>query len=154
MAAYEAAVAGQPMQIGGARVKPGSFRALAVSYFNSVAFRTLKASTQTLYRNAIERLCNEIDKEGNTYGDKNAATMQREHVVKLMAAKAEKPESANLVRKVLRGMMTHAVDIGLRADDPTRDVRAIRVKNDGFTVGQMRRLLNSRSVMRLGHARA
>ena len=132
MAAYEAAVAGQPMQIGGARVKPGSFRALAVSYFNTVAFRTLKGSTQSLYRNAIERLCDQADREGRKYGDKSAATMQREHVVKLMAAKAEKPESANLLRKVLRGMMTHAVDIGLRADDPTRDVKAIRVKNDGF----------------------
>ena len=52
--------------------------------------------------------------------------------VKLMAARAEKPESANLLRKVLRAMMQHAVESGLRADDPTRDVKAIRVKNDGF----------------------
>ena len=58
--------------------------------------------------------------------------MQREHVVKLMAVRAEKPESANLLRKVLRAMMQHAVEIGLRADDPTRDVKAIRVKSDGF----------------------
>jgi len=29
-------------------------------------------------------------------------------------------------------MMKHAVEIGLRADDPTQDVRAIRVKSDGF----------------------
>jgi hypothetical protein len=28
-------------------------------------------------------------------------------------------------------MMRHAVDIGLRADDPTRDVKAIRVKSGG-----------------------
>jgi integrase len=125
MAAYEAALAGQPPQIGTARVKPGTFRALAVSYFNSVDFRSMKPSTQSVYRNAIERLCKE-------HGDKSAATLQREHVVKLMAAKAEKPESANLLRKVLRAMMTYAVEIGLRRDDPTRDVRAIRVKSDGF----------------------
>jgi hypothetical protein len=31
--------------------------------------------------------------------------MQREHVVKLMAARADKPESVNLLRKVLRAMM-------------------------------------------------
>jgi hypothetical protein len=36
------------------------------------------------------------------------------------------------LRKVLRAMMKHAVEAGLRADDPTRDVRAIRVKSDGF----------------------
>jgi hypothetical protein len=29
-------------------------------------------------------------------------------------------------------MMQHAVDIGVRADDPTRDVKAIRSKSDGF----------------------
>jgi integrase len=28
--------------------------------------------------------------------------------------------------------MRHAVEIGLRADDPTRDVKAIRVKSDGY----------------------
>ena len=87
MAAYEAALAGQPPQIGSARVKPGSFRSLAVSYFCSTAFRTMQQSTQSVYRNAIERLCKE-------HGDKSAATLQREHVVKLMAAKAKKPESA------------------------------------------------------------
>jgi len=125
MAAYEAALAGQQIQIGSARVKPGTFRALAVSYFNSIGFRSMKASTQSVYRNAIERLCNE-------HGDKRTATLQREHVIRLMAAKAEKPESANLLRKVLRATMKHAVEIGLRADDPTRDVRAIRVKSDGF----------------------
>jgi hypothetical protein len=36
------------------------------------------------------------------------------------------------MRKVLRAMMKHAVEAGLRADNPTRDVRAIRTKSDGF----------------------
>lgn len=132
MAAYEAALAGQALQIGASRVAQGTFRALGVSYFNSVRFRSLKPSTQSIYRNAIERLCETLDKDGRKLGGKSAATMQREHVVRLMATKAEKPEAANLLRKVLRAMMTHAVDNGLRADDPTRDVKAIRVKNDGF----------------------
>ena len=35
MAAYEIALAGQPLNIGSKRVKPGTMRALAVSYFNS-----------------------------------------------------------------------------------------------------------------------
>jgi integrase len=125
MAAYESVLAGQSARIGGGRVKHGTFRAVAVSYFSSTAFRTMKASTQSVYRNAIDRLCNE-------HGDKGAAKLQREHVVKLMAAKAAKPESANLLRKVLRALMQHAIEIGLRADDPIRDVKAIRVKSDGF----------------------
>ena len=35
MAAYEQALAGQPLQIGIARTKPGTIHALAVSYFNA-----------------------------------------------------------------------------------------------------------------------
>jgi integrase len=132
MAAYEAALTGQPSPLGASRVKPGTVRALAVSYFASIDFRSMKSSTQGVYRNIVERFCRESDRDGNAYGDKSALTLQREHIVKLMAARAERPDSANGLRKVLRAMMKHAVEAGLRADDPTRDVRAVRVKSDGF----------------------
>jgi integrase len=49
----------------------------------------------------------------------------------LMAARADQPGAANGLRTVLRVMMKHAIDIGLRADDPTRDVKAIRVRSGG-----------------------
>jgi integrase len=49
-----------------------------------------------------------------------------------MAARGDQPGAANALRVALRVMMKHAVDIGLRADDPTREVRAIRVKSGGF----------------------
>ena len=131
----------QPFEVGSARVKPGTMRALAISYFNStggipnsdcVGFRSLNLNTQSVYRNIIERFCEETDKEGNKLGDKSAASLRRDHIVKLMTARMEKPEAANGFRKVLRAMMSHAVAIGLRADDPTRDVNAIRVRSDGF----------------------
>src|SRR5262249_17934607 len=118
MAAYEGALAGQPAAIGSAKVKPGTIRALAVSYFNSLAFREMKANSQSVRRNIIERFCREKDQDGNGHGDKRAATLQREHIVKLMAARADKPDSANGLRKALRAMMQHAVEIGIRADDP------------------------------------
>jgi integrase len=132
MTIYEAVLAGQPAVIGSERVKPGTIRALAVSYYNSVTFRSMKRSTQSVYRNIIDRFCRETDKQGQEHGDKRATTLQRAHIVKLMAARAERPDSANGLRKALRAMMKHAVETGLRADDPTRDVRAIRVKSDGF----------------------
>jgi integrase len=125
MGAYETALAGQPIQIDTGRIAPGTMRALAVSYYNSADFRLLETSTQSVYRNLIDRFCLE-------HGDKRAATLGREHIVKLMAARADKPESANGLRKVLRAMMKHAVESGLRADDPTRDIKAIRVKSDGY----------------------
>jgi integrase len=132
MAAYEAALAGHPLEIGSKRIKPGTMRALAVSYFNSIGFRQMKPITQSTYRNLINRFCDEADKEGRKLGDKSAATLQRYHIVKLMAARADKPDSANGLRKVLRAMMQHAVEMGLRADDPTRDVKSICINSDGY----------------------
>jgi integrase len=129
MAVYETALAGQPMQVASASVKPGTMRALAVSYYNSVAFRSMKASTQGVYRNIIDRFCKETDKNGRKYGDKHVATLQRGHVVALMAVRAQKPDSANGLRKVLRATMAHAVDIGLRKDDPTQGVKPIKPKS-------------------------
>ena len=99
-------------------------RALALSYFASPAFRTLRLSTQRAYRGTIERLCKD-------HGDKRAADLRRDHVVKLMAARVEQPGAANGLRIALRVMMRHAIEIGLRADDPTREVRAIRIRTGG-----------------------
>jgi len=134
MLAYEEAVAGQPtpMVVGAKSTRPGSMRALAVSYFQSVDYRSLQPRTQRVYRGLIDRFCEQADRDGNKFGDKRAALIRREHIIRLIAIKADKPEAANQFRKVLRAMMKHAVEIGLRPDDPTRDVRAIRVKTDGF----------------------
>jgi hypothetical protein len=129
MAAYQEALAGQPQQIGREHVKPGTIRALAVSYYNSIAFRSMKPITQSVYRNIIDRFCRERDKDGHEYGDKRAATLRREHILKLMAARADKPDSANGLRKVIRAIMKHAVETGVRADEPTRDIRALRPKS-------------------------
>jgi integrase len=128
MAAYQAAMNGHAMAgpvTARGQVGPGTLRALAISYFSSMQFRSLKATTQTGYRNIIERLCKD-------HGDKRAALIQREHIIKLMADIGDRPEAANRLRKVLRSMMTHAVEAGLRKDDPTRDVRALKIKSDGY----------------------
>jgi len=123
MAAYQEALAGQPAPVGINRARPGSVLALAISYFASPEFRTLKPSTQKSYRWTIG-FCRE-------HGDKRAADLRREHIVRLMAARGDQPGAANALRIALRVMMKHAVDIGLRADEPTRDVRAIRAKTQG-----------------------
>jgi integrase len=132
MAAYETAMEGRSAPIGASKIKPGSMRALATSYYGSITFQAMKPSSQTFYRQLIDKFCRETDKDGRPYGDKSAASLQREHVVKLMAGRAPQPGSANGLRKVLRMLMKHAVEIGLRSNDPTRDVLAIRVKSDGF----------------------
>jgi hypothetical protein len=98
--------------------------ALALSYFASPQFSALRSSSQYVYRRTIERLCKD-------HGDRRAADLRRDHVVKLMSRLAGKPHAANTLRRALRNLMTHAIDIGIRGDDPTRDVKAIRIKSGG-----------------------
>ena len=125
MAAYQEAITGQPVAPGATRIKLGSIRALTVSYYGSIAFSSLSRRSQYVRRTLLDRFCQE-------HGEKSAATLKREHIVKLMAVRAAKPESANALRKALRALMQHAVEIGMRSDDPTRDVRAIPSKTQGF----------------------
>jgi hypothetical protein len=124
MADYEAALIGQPLSVGADRARPGTMAALALSYFASPQFRGMRLSSQKIYRGLIERFCRE-------HGDKRVALLGREHIVRLMACHADQPNVANALRRVLRAMLRHAMDINLRRDDPTRDVQAIRVKSTG-----------------------
>jgi integrase len=123
MAAYEQIMASQaPAEIGARRTIPGSMRALAISYLQSSAFTDLQPSTQSVYRNIAEAFCRE-------HGDKRVATLRCEHVKALVKARADKPDSANGLLKVLRAMMTHAVDIKMRIDDPTAGVAMLPPKS-------------------------
>jgi integrase len=125
MAAYTEAMAGQvPCPVVARPARPGTINALAISYLGSTAFRSMSPNTQAPYRNFVARFCKE-------HGDFRVDTLQRDHILRMMG-KLEKPGSANRLRKVLRAMMQHAVDIGMRSDDPTRDVKAVRVKSDGY----------------------
>jgi len=132
MRVYEDALADQPTGVGARRVLQGSMHALAISYYSSPEYLGMQPSSRKVRRRIIDGFCRETDVNGRCNGDKQAAALQRENIVRFMAARAKYPESANGLRKALRAVMRHAVDIGLRADDPTRDVRAIRVKSDGY----------------------
>ena len=71
MTAYEAALAGAPLEVGGKKTLPGTMRALSVSYFNSPAFRSMSEITQKDYRYVVERFCKE-------HADKRVAMLHRE----------------------------------------------------------------------------
>jgi integrase len=119
------------LHIGADRVIPRSIRALAIAYYDSAAFEALKPITQGVYRNIIDRFCRDTDKGGEPFGDKSAVTMTAHNVERLMALRADKPESANGLRKVLREMMKVAVKLEWRDNDPTLGVKKIKPKNTG-----------------------
>lgn len=132
MAAYEAAMSSEPSPIGIDRVKPGSLRAVAAGYFRTSTYLALTPASRQMYRNRIDALCQQKDSLGVALGDKSAAKLERKHIVALMQTKADKPAAANELRKILRALMQHAVETGIRDNDPTRDVKPVKIRSDGF----------------------
>jgi hypothetical protein len=127
MAAYEAALNGQGRrrEIGASRTQPGSVSALVVKFYRSAEWAGLASSTQITYRGILERFRAE-------HGDKPVALLQRENVRTILARKAATPHAANNLRKLIRLLMRFAIEEGWRRDDPTIEVRAVKVRSDGF----------------------
>ncbi len=110
--------------IGATRTVPGSMSALIVSFYRSARFQNLKASTATVYRNILEKFRAE-------HGDKSAAGMQAKHVRAIIDAKA-RPDARKRLLKIISLLMKHAVETGLRDDNPARDVEAKTPAGEGF----------------------
>jgi hypothetical protein len=127
MAAYEAALAGQgPRQeIGASRTKPGSISTLIVKFYRSGEWAGLAKSTQVTYRGILERFRVE-------HGHRLVADLAREYVRAIIAKKSATPQAANNLRKMIRLLMRFAVEEGWRRDDPTLEVKAIKVRSEGF----------------------
>ena len=115
----------QRSEIGVSRTIPGSFDALCVSYYRSPEFRGLKASTQAVRRNIIERF-------RALHGNKPLKGLRRAHVKDIIGAKAETPEAANNLLKVLRVLLDHAVDQEMIDSNPAMGVKRYRSRGEGI----------------------
>ena len=113
----------QGQQIGAAkRTLPGSFSALCVSYYGSPEFRGLRESTQTVRRNILERFRAE-------HGHRPLKVLQRVHIKSIIGGKANTPEAANNLLKVLRVVLGHGVEIGMIAHNPAIGINRYRSLN-------------------------
>ena len=126
MEAYQAALErGARIEIGAKRSPPGTIAALVGAYLNSVGFKNLATETQRSVRNILERFREQ-------YGDKHVVTLQRERVQKYVNDKSNTPSAARNFLKALRSVMSFAVELGMRADNPTLGVKLPKIKTIGF----------------------
>lgn len=123
MAAYQAASAGTASP-GASAAKPGTIAALVGGYVGGARFQQLRQSTQTVQRRILDRFAQD-------HGDKLARDMQPRHVHAIMDKMATTPGAANKLLAILRGLMDHAVERGMRADNPARSVRRVRYREAG-----------------------
>jgi len=128
MMQYQSCMAGEaapPIATGADKTKAGSLNALIVAYYNSAAFHNLKPSTKTTYRGIIERFREQ-------HGTKSVAKIERKHIMAIVGDMKDTPAAANNLLDRLKALMTLALDLGMRKDDPTLRVRGFRSKSDGF----------------------
>jgi integrase len=117
MAAYQTALSQKDrLEVAKDRHAPGTFARLIEDYFLTPNFLSLKSSSQAVSRGIMERFAAE-------QGHRLVSQMKREHVLKLVGAKASTPAAANNFLKKLRVLIGFAIDTGVRKDDPT-----IRIK--------------------------
>lgn len=66
------------------------------------------------------------------HGEKIVAKLKREHVKAIIAKLADRPAVANNCLKSIKILMRHAVDAGMRPDDPTLGIKKLRTGSSGF----------------------
>jgi integrase len=131
MRRYAAALEGVKAQasngVGVERTAIGSFNALAVAYYRSPEFRDLKASTQKVRRNAIEAFRVE-------HGHKRVAQLGRSDIQNMVGAKADTPEGANNLLKMLRILLDFATkqEPPWIKINPTLGVKKYKNRGEGF----------------------
>lgn len=126
MAEYAAAMEGDKVEVGKRQTLPGSVAALVASYYRSADYSGLADTTKRAVRNILENFRAD-------HGDKRVAHMEKRHVLKIMADKAETPDAANRLLRLIRALMGHAIDLGWRRDDPTVGIKKLRHRSEGFT---------------------
>jgi integrase len=121
MAAYQDALgAGAPSPGPRREHGPGSVGALILDYLRSPAFTGLKAESQRSYRRVLDRF-------GQLHGHRLVHDMPRAKVASyIYAIGVEHPSMANLTKSVLRKLLSHAVRLGYRSDNPVIEVDRYR----------------------------
>lgn len=126
--AYAAALAGVTewrANIGASKTRPGSFDALAVSYYRSPDFQGLRDSTKQTYRRIIENF-------RENHGKRMMRDLRREHVKAIIGDMADRPQAANRLLSLLKIMLDHGLDNGWIAANPAQGVKGFSKKTKGF----------------------
>jgi integrase len=109
----------------GSRAVPGSIDAAVAAFYQSHAFLKNKPITQRSTRNILEAL---RVKDGG----KRIATLERRHIVTMLAEKQGKPAAQSNWLKGLRMLLAFAVETGMRSDNPAIGIKLETSKSDGW----------------------
>lgn len=111
--------------LGASRTRPGSFDALAVSYYRSPEFTGLADSTKTTYRRIIENFRKD-------HGARLLRDLRREHLRAIIGGMSDRPQAANRLLSLLKIMLDHALGNEWIKANPAMGVKGFSKKTKGF----------------------
>lgn len=128
---YEQAQRNARPPIGSSRTKPGSIDALAVAFYASAEWQTLRPTTRRTYKGIFDRF-RDLKLGETRCGGLPVAQLQPKHIRKILDGMADRSAAANNLLKIIRVVMTFAVDRGWRDDNPAAHIKPLKRRTDGF----------------------
>lgn len=104
------------------RAQRGTLAALVNAYLASPEFKEKATTTQAEYRRVMLAIA-------NAYGEGEVAALERVHVRAIRDAKAETPAAANTTLRALSVLLSYAVELGWRPDNPAMRMKKLKVGN-------------------------
>jgi integrase len=98
----------------------GTFGRLVLDFLASSQWRTKKPSTRAEYR----RVCELLSRE---HGHKRVARMERRHVRRMIDDRSETPGAANTVLRMMKVLLSFAVDDGLIQASPASKIKELPI---------------------------
>ncbi|MGX7926497.1 tyrosine-type recombinase/integrase [Tsuneonella sp. HG094] len=77
-------------------------------------------NTKHVHGRIIERFLDRVDRKGRRYGERPAAAVTVAWLDAILAGMADTPGAANVLRKMLSGLMDQAIRLRWRTDNPAR----------------------------------
>jgi integrase len=110
-----------PMPItSSARVKPRSLDDLFAKLKKTIRWKKKGDRTQLVQGRILQRFMDRKDKKGRRYGERPASDVSVGWLENILSQMSETPAAANVLRKVLAGLMDQAVRMEWRSDNPVR----------------------------------
>ena len=123
-AAYQAALSGEitPARERHMRAAPGTIAALVASYKRSASYLGVRETTRKGYISRIEML-------RIKHGHRTVAGLSRERIITgILQPYADRPGAAASILKMLRILISHAIDIGWLKHNPSLGIKRPKLK--------------------------
>lgn len=102
------------------KIVPGSLDDLIARMKATPRWKRKKDRTRLVQSRILERFTDQRDKKGRRYGERPVASVTVGWLDNILSELWETPAAANVLRKVLSGVMDHACRLGWRESNPVR----------------------------------